>query len=230
MLENVFEKIFLFVLSLLGPRFKLVLGVIALAVVAVVTVAGFRGSMTRRTPVELFDDMDRQFKLRPQTKAGFYAWANNMSSRLQVAGTVSQQDGFRDNTTWAQNAVNTGKDNAAFVEVNPLPINLELLHRGEQRYGIYCAPCHGALADGNGITKKLGMTTVANLQDQRIIRMTDGEIFQTVSYGKNTMLGYAAQVPVEDRWAIIAYLRALQLSRLGVESEVPPPVLQTLKK
>ena len=74
------------------------------------------------------------------------------------------------------------------------------------------------------------MTTVANLQDQRIIRMTDGEIFQTVSYGKNTMLGYAAQVPVEDRWAIIAYLRALQLSRLGVESEVPPPVLQTLKK
>jgi hypothetical protein len=138
MLENVFEKIFLFVLSLLGPRFKLVLGVIALAVVAVVTVAGFRGSMTRRTPVEVFDDMDRQFKLRPQTKAGFYAWANNMSSRLQVAGTVSQKDGFRDNTTWALNAVNTGKDNAAFVEVNPLPINLELLRRGEQRYGIYC--------------------------------------------------------------------------------------------
>lgn len=230
MLENVFEKIFLFVLSLLGPRFKLVIGVLALAVVAVVTVAGFRGAKSRRTPIEVWPDMDRQFKLRPQTKAGFYAWANNLSSRPQVAGTVSQKNGFRDNNTWAQDAFNTGKENGAFVEVNPLPINLELLRRGEQRYGIYCQPCHGALADGNGITKKLGFTTVANLQDQRIIRMTDGEIFQTVSYGKNTMLGYAAQVPVEDRWAIIAYLRALQLSRLGVESEVPPPVLQTLKK
>ncbi len=230
MFENIFEKIFLFVLSLLGPRFKLVLGIIALSVVAVIAVAGFRGEKTRRTPVELFPDMDRQFKLRPQTKAGFYAWANNMSSRQQVAGTVSQRDGFRDNTTWAQNALNSGKENGAFVEVNPLPINLELLRRGEQRYGIYCTPCHGALADGNGVTKKLGMTTVANLQDQRILRMADGEIFQTVSYGKNTMLGYAAQVSAEDRWAIIAYLRALQLSRLGVESEVPPPVLQTLKK
>ncbi|MFO1458382.1 MAG: cytochrome c [Verrucomicrobiota bacterium] len=225
-----FEKIFLFVLSLLGPRFKLVLGVLALAVVAVLSIAGFRGEKTRRPPIEIFPDMDRQFKLRPETTAGFYAWANNMSSRPQVAGTVAQRHGFKDNTTWAQNALNTGKDNGAFVEVNPLPINLELLQRGEQRYGIYCQPCHGAQADGNGVTKKLGFTTVANLQDQRIIRMTDGEIFQTVSYGKNTMLGYAAQVPVEDRWAIIAYLRALQLSRLGVEADVPAPVLQSLKK
>lgn len=225
-----FEKIFLFALSLFGPRFKLVLGVLALAVITVVTVAGFRGSKSRRPPIEVIPDMDRQFKLRPQTKAGFYAWANNMSSRPQVAGTVSQMEGFGDNTTWAINPLNTGKDGAAFVEVNPLPITLEFLQRGEQRYGIYCQPCHGAQADGNGITKKLGFTTVASLQDQRIIRMTDGEIFQTVSYGKNTMLGYAAQVPAEDRWAIIAYLRALQLSRLGVESEVPPPVLQTLKK
>lgn len=225
-----FEKIFLFVLSLLGPRFKLVLGVLALAVVAVVSIAGFRGEKTRRPPIEIFPDMDRQFKLRPETTAGFYAWANNMSSRPQVAGTVAQRHGFKDNATWAQNALNTGKDNGAFVEVNPLPINLELLKLGEQRYGIYCQPCHGAQADGNGVTKKLGMTTVANLQDQRIIRMTDGEIFQTVSYGKNTMLGYAAQIPVEERWAIIGYLRALQLSRLGVEADVPAPVLQSLKK
>jgi len=225
-----FENIFLFILSLFGPRFKLVLGVLALAVVAVISIAGFRGSKSRRPPIEVFPDMDRQFKLRPQTKAGFYAWANNDSSRLQVAGTVAQRDGFYDNTTWAQNARNTGKENGAFVELNPLPINLQLVQRGQERFGIYCQPCHGAQADGNGITKKLGMTTVANLQDQRIIRMTDGEIFNTISYGKNTMQGYAAQVPVEDRWAIVSYLRALQLSRLGTEAEVPPPVLQKLKK
>ena len=88
-----FEKIFLFVLSLLGPRFKLVLGVLALAVVAVVSIAGFRGEKTRRPPIEIFPDTDRQFKLRPETTAGFYAWANNMSSRPQVAGTVAQRHG-----------------------------------------------------------------------------------------------------------------------------------------
>lgn len=225
-----FDKIFLYALSLFGPRFKLVLGVLALAVVAVVAVAGFRGEKTRRTPIELFSDMDRQFKLRPETKAGFYAWANNMSSRPQVAGTIAQRDGFRDNTTWSLTALNTGKDGGAFVEVGPIPTTLEFLQRGEQRYTIYCQPCHGAQADGNGVTKKLGMTTVANLQDQRIIRMADGEIFQTISLGKNTMLGYAAQLAPEDRWAVIAYLRALQLSRLGLESEVPATVLQNLKK
>jgi mono/diheme cytochrome c family protein len=229
-LENIFREGFLFALSFLGPRFKLLLALVALAVVGVLTIAGFRGDKSRRTPIEVFPDMDRQFKLRPQTKAGFHAWANNLSSRPQVVGTVAQRDMFEDNTTWSLTPVNTGKDGAAFVELNPLPVDLQLLERGQQRYGIYCQPCHGAQADGNGITKKLGMTTVANLQDQRIIRMTDGEIFQTVSYGKNTMLGYAAQVPVADRWAIIAYLRALQLSRLGTESDVPAPILEKLKK
>lgn len=224
-----FEKIFLYVLSLFGPRFKLVLGVVALAVVAVVAIAGLRGGKSRRPPIEVFPDMDRQFKLRPQTKAGFYAWANNMSSRPQVAGTVAQRHGFRDNTTWALDPLNTGRDADGFVEVNPLPVTLEFLKRGEQRYTIYCQPCHGAQADGNGITRKLGMTTVASLQDARIIRMNDGEIFHTITAGKNTMMGYAAQVAAEDRWAIVAYLRALQLSRLGLESDVPPPVLQSLK-
>jgi hypothetical protein len=74
------------------------------------------------------------------------------------------------------------------------------------------------------------MTTVANLMDQRIIRMADGEVFNTISVGKSTMMGYAAQIPVEDRWAIVAYLRALQLSRLGLEADVPTPVLEKLKK
>lgn len=125
-----FEKIFLYVLSLFGPRFKLVLGVVALAVVAVVAIAGFRGEKSRRPPIEVFPDMDRQFKLRPQTKAGFYAWANNMSSRPQVAGTVAQRHGFRDNTTWALDPLNTGRDADGFVEVNPLPVTLEFLKRG----------------------------------------------------------------------------------------------------
>ena len=101
--------------------------------------------------------------------------------------------------------------------------------RYELSVGIYCQPCHGALGDGNGITKKLGMTTVANLHDPRIVKLNDGEIFNTIGYGKATMMGYAGNVPVADRWAIVGYLRALQLSRLAAKDDVPAPVLEKLK-
>jgi len=73
------------------------------------------------------------------------------------------------------------------------------------------------------------MTTVANLMDPRIIQMNDGEIFNTITLGKGTMMGYAAQIVPGDRWAIVAYLRALHLSRLGTEADVPAPVLEKLK-
>ena len=218
---DLFEKAFLFALSFFGSRFKLLLGLTALATVGVVTIAGFRGDLTRRRPIYIFPDMKWQFKLRPQTKAGFHIWPNDMSSRPQVMGTLAQRSGFADDTTWQLNTINTGKEAGAFAEVNPFPITLELVRRGQERYGVYCQPCHGAQADGNGMTKKLGMTTVANLHDQRIIRLPDGDIFTTISVGKNTMYGYAAQIPVKDRWAIVAYLRVLQRSTMGKLADLP---------
>ena len=98
---------------------------------------------------------------------------------------------------------------------------------------IFCSPCHGAQADGNGVTKKLGMATVANLHDKRIVEMPDGEIFNTITYGKTPALlmqSYAGQVPVEDRWAIIAYVRAVQLSRLGSVDDLPAELRDKLTK
>ncbi len=83
--------------------------------------------------------------------------------------------------------VNTGRITGTtnFVETNPLPVNEALLQRGRERFDIYCAPCHGRLGDGNGITKKIGvMPAVANLHDKRIVELADGEIFNTVTYGK----------------------------------------------
>jgi len=78
-----------------------------------------------------------------------------------------------------------------------------------------------AQGDGKGITTKYGMVVIANLHDPRIVKMADGEIFQTISQGKNLMQGYAANITQKDRWAIIAYVRALQLSRLGSLDDVP---------
>ena len=207
------------------------LALFALAVIGGVAVLGFRGDISRQPPrmAEIFSDLNIQPKLRPQTTTKFGGFADGASSRPYPLGTVAQKVGFADNSTYKDDAYNTGKQGAAFVEVNPVPVTSELVKRGQERFNIYCQPCHGAQGDGNGITKKLGMTTVANLHDQRIVRLNDGEIFNTISYGKATMMGYAGNVPVSDRWAIVGYLRALQLSRLALQADVPAPVLEKLK-
>ena len=117
-----------------------------------------------------------------------------------------------------------------FVELNPLPISSALLARGQERFNIYCAPCHGQTGEGNGMPKKIGaMAIVANLHDKRIVELADGELFHVVSNGRNNMQGYAPQIPVEDRWAIIAYTRALQLSRLGTIEDLAPETRAKLK-
>jgi hypothetical protein len=197
----------------------------------VVSVAGLRGSYSRQRPIQVFPDMDRQLKLRPQNVDSFFA--DGRSSRLPVPGTIERSSPFQMSDTdtnlvaypFQDLPVNTGRVTGAtnFVETNPFAITPKFINRGRERYTVNCAPCHGPLADGNGITKKLGMATVANLHDARIVRLGDGEIFYVITNGRNTMYPYGGQVPVEDRWAIIAYVRALQVSRLATVDDVPEP-------
>ena len=96
------------------------------------------------------------------------------------------------------------------------------MERGKQRFDINCAVCHGPLAAGDGMVKQYGMATIVTLQDERIRKMSDGEIFNTITHGKNTMMSYGPSITVSDRWAIIAYLRALQRSQNATEGDVPP--------
>ena len=103
-----------------------------------------------------------------------------------------------------------------------MQVTPQLMERGKQRFNINCAICHGPTAAGNGITKQYGLATVVTLQDERIRKMADGEIFNTITHGKNTMMAYGPNVTVSDRWAIIAYLRALQRSQNATEADVPP--------
>jgi len=102
-----------------------------------------------------------------------------------------------------------------------LPVTRELMERGQQRFNITCAMCHGAAAMGNGIVKQHGLATVVSLQDDRLRKMSDGEIFNTITNGKNTMMAYGPNIVVADRWAIIAYLRALQRSQHATIADVP---------
>jgi len=211
--------------------FLLMLGV---GVLLVMLIAGKRGDLTRNRPLYIFPDMKRQLKLRPMTPNGFFA--NGVSSQLTPPGTVAQSKprlvGSQEVYPYEDSPVNTGRVTGTtnFVENNPFPVTPQLLARGQQRFTIYCSPCHSQLGDGNGMPKKIGaMAIVANLHDKRIVELADGEIFNTVSNGKNNMQGYAPQIPVEDRWAIIAYLRALQLSRLGSADDLSPELRAKLK-
>ena len=198
--------------------------IFALCVVTVVGIAGRRGSFSRRQPIELFPDMVRQPKLRPQTPVPFFS--DGRSSRLPIPGTIAQED-----THYEDLPVNTGRipGTTNFVETIPVEVTAKLIARGQQRFNINCSPCHGQQADGNGVVKKLGLATVANLHDKRIVELPDGEIFNTITYGKNTMGPYGANVTIDDRWAIIAYLRALQLSQLGTVDDVPESARAALK-
>jgi mono/diheme cytochrome c family protein len=195
-----------------------------LLVILVVGLAGFRGGFSRKPPIEVFPDMDRQLKLRPQARSEFYG--DRRASRLPVAGTIAR------GVPYQQVPLHTGRVTGTtnWVETNLLPVTAERLSRGQERFQIFCLPCHGPLAEGNGITKKYGMATLANLHDPRIVRMPDGELFHIISNGKNLMSSYADSIAIEDRWAIIAYLRALQRARLGTLEDVPPDRRSTLAK
>ena len=209
---------------------------ILLTVVAVGSgIAGRRGRLSRQPPIEVFPDMDRQLKLRPAQPNDFFP--NGLSSQLPPPGTVVRSEPILTVTgpvyAFEDAPVNTGRVTGTtnFVATNPLPVTGPLLRRGRERFNIYCAPCHGALGDGNGITKKLGvMPAVANLQNKRIVEMADGEIFNTITFGKGLMGAHGPMVPVADRWAVIAYLRALQLSQLGSVDDLPPDQQAALKK
>jgi hypothetical protein len=202
-----------------------ILLVIVATAAAAFTIFGIPGHLSRKPPLEVFPDMDRQAKLRPAQPNDFFT--NGLSSQLPPAGTVGRSAPVAtvDGPVYSYQDVplNTGcvTGSTNFVATNPLIVDVAVLQRGREQFDIYCAPCHGRLGDGNGITKKIGvMPAVANLHDQRIVNMADGEIFNTVTHGKGLMGAYGPLMTAPDRWAAIAYLRALQLSWLGSPDEL----------
>ena len=200
---------------------------IAMMVFLVVSLAGFRGDISRKAPIELIADMDRQPKLRPLEPNSFFA--NGMSSQPLVKGTVRQSEAIPladgsdvypfETEHPAVSGLQTGTTNAV-VNI-PLEVSMGLMERGREKYTISCVPCHGGQGDGNGVVKYFGISAVKSLHDPDVVKQSDGVIHRTITLGKGVMKGYANTLSIEDRWAIVAYARALQLSRLGTEDEVP---------
>ena len=208
--------------------------IFGLCVLVVMGVLGKRGDHFRKPSLYIFPDMEWQLKLRPQKENGFFT--NRLSSQLPIPGTIPRSTPLQTLSgpifPYEDSPVNTGRITGTtnFIDNNPLPITAALLKRGQQRFTINCSPCHGATADGNGITKKIGaMLVVANLHDKRIVELADGELFFVITNGRNNMGAYGANVTVPDRWAIVAYLRAVQLARLGSMEDVPEELKGVLK-
>lgn len=176
--------------------------------------AGFRGDVSKLPPIEVFPDMDRQPKIRPQTESDFFG--SGLASQSFVDGTVARGSDYE--VSPYTTGLITGTTN--FVDIAPVKVDRQLLERGRNRYDIYCSPCHGMAGDGKGVVGNYGLVA-RNLHEGPIVEQPDGSYFQTISNGKNLMGPYGDRLVVQDRWAVIAYLRALQRSRLGTVEELP---------
>ncbi|MEO8204699.1 MAG: cytochrome c [Chthoniobacterales bacterium] len=209
----------------------------AFLVLLVVAMAGFRGQKSTRPPIELFPDMDHQPKVKAQVPSSFFA--DGRGARQPIADTVPMGYSIPmhkavDGNTGAAGGpyrniqfstspdyYNTGKMGDQFGTGIPMEVTTALLERGQKRYNINCAVCHGATGEGNGITSKYGLVAIANFQQKRLRDLADGDIFNTISHGKNTMMAYGANIQVPDRWAIVAYIRALQHAQGATINDVP---------
>lgn len=192
--------------------FLLTLVLLAFSVVAIL---GFRGRHSSQPPIEIFPDMDHQPKVKFQTTSEFFA--DGQGARPQVPGTVAMT------MPAVEDYFHTGKMGANWGDGFPkeVEVNEALLARGQERYRIDCQVCHGAVGAGNGIVSKYGFNGIASYHADRLRQMADGEIFNTITNGKGQMMSYGDKVSVKDRWAIIAYVRALQRSQNATLNDVP---------
>lgn len=193
--------------------------VTAFVVVLTVSILGFRGRIFTKPPMDVFPEwafpgMKRQPKYKPQAESAFFA--DGRVDRPIPAHAVSR-DALR-----AADVVTGKSSDGAWISGFPasVVVDAKLMARGKDQYAIYCQPCHGALGDGNGITKQYGMGATPTYHDVRLRQMAEGELYNTIAHGKGNMLPYADKILPEDRWAVVLYVRALQRAQLGTRADV----------
>ena len=150
---------------------------------------------------------------KPLAQNRFFADGRN--SRPVPEGTIAIDE------LQSNDPIDTGSSNGKFAATIPVGIDLKLLHRGQDRFNIYCSPCHGPLGDGDGMVHRRGFWIPPNLHTDRLRSVPPGYLYQVVANGYGAMPEYREQIAVHDRWAIVAYIRALQLSRNITLNEAP---------
>jgi mono/diheme cytochrome c family protein len=166
-------------------------------------------------------DMHDQPKYVPLRQADFFS--DQRSARPLVPGTVARGHLNADTLLY------TGKENGADATEFPFPVDERVMARGRERFNIYCSPCHGRTGMGDGMVVRRGYRHPPSFHDDRLRSAPVGHFFDVMTNGFGAMPDYAAQVTVQDRWAIAAYIRALQLSGHATLADVPPADRERLR-
>ncbi len=198
-------------------------GCLALALAAF-GLAGCANFPSRTPPIEIFDDMDRQQKYKAQSlyrANGLFDDAR--SNRMPVPGTVAVGH-LKDD-----DALFRGVAGGQYIGTNPLKVDATLLKAGQTKFNTYCSPCHDRTGSGQGVVPKRTLWLPTNLHEDRVVAMPDGELYDVISNGRRTMHGYRYQIVEAERWAIVAYVRALQRSDRGTLEEVPAELRSDLR-
>jgi mono/diheme cytochrome c family protein len=191
---------------------------LALALAAAAALSGCRGLPSENEPIVPIRNMYDQPRYENQGRSRFFADGRMM--RPKVEGTVAREQEV-------DPVIEHGREPATGQWVLTIPDEVArryggaeaMTRRGHERYDIYCAPCHGGAGDGNGIIVARGMLRPPTYHQDRIRHMPDGQLYATITNGIRSMPGYYAQIPTDDRWAIVAYVRALQISQANVPQE-----------
>ena len=175
---------------------------------------GKRGDKFSAPPIQIFPDMDSQDKLKEQE--GSPLFRDGIGGRLPLFGTVPKLLEFSDmRFSEKEGYFPSGKRNKEYGSGIPKEMTMKktaLLKRGQERFEIYCVICHGSSGNGQGVISRFGFSGIANLTQEFYLpkNYPDGKIFEVITKGRGNMGGYGHQISIEDRWAIIAYLRSLQ--------------------
>lgn len=205
------------------------LTILLLVIITGIAIAGFRGSKFSKPPLEIFPDMDRQPRLKPQSE--FSYWDDRRADRLPVAGTVTRGNDLDVKSVFEEDyksdrfrnpSFYTAKDESGeFLAKIPVPVTMEFIKKGREKYNIFCAVCHGESGNGNGVTTNYGVAGSMNYHVDNVRNMADGEIYNIIENGIRQMKGYGDKLEPEERWAVVAYVRALQKSQTAGLEDVP---------
>lgn len=182
---------------------------------AVLVLAGCRGQVSEEPPIHLNPNMDQQAKYKAYGANPFFSDMRNM--RTPPEGTVAQEGYYPAEET----GFHTGVENGDTLSRNPMELTMELMERGRERYTIFCAVCHSDAGRGDGVVIKRGYVPAPSFHEDRIRALRDGALFNVITHGIRNMPAYGDQIPAADRWAIVAYVRALQRSQNASLEDVP---------
>lgn len=205
------------------PIIYVLLVVTALSLIPMGVIYKNRATRTRpATRIQVVYDMDDQVKLKTQARNDFFP--DGRAMRLPVEGTVARGQAWTDDPLFK----GTVQGDTLFVDDFPVEVTRELVDRGQERFNIYCLPCHGASGNGNGLVHQRaqlrgegGWTPPTDLASQQVVDRPVGHLYNTITHGIRNMPAYGAQIVPADRWAIVAYVRALQLTRHANVEDLP---------